>query len=173
MSKRKIVNWIVSLVLIGLAIYYFYPENALPADTVIDSIVIHKSKKEMLVYSNGELQKTYKISIGRNPIGHKEYQGDKKTPEGLYYINDRNPHSGFHKNLGVSYPNKADLEHAKQLGKPAGGDIKIHGLKNGLGFIGKFHRWFNWTFGCIAVTDREVDELYNAVKIGSPIEIKP
>lgn len=72
MAKRKIVNWIVSFVLIGLTIYYFYPENALPADTVIDSIVIHKSQKEMLVYSNGELQKTYKISIGRNPIGHKE-----------------------------------------------------------------------------------------------------
>ena len=162
----------IFLTLVGLLIYYFYPETKLPNGTQIDNIVVNKSKREMLVYSNGELQKTYKISLGGQPIGHKEFEGDKKTPEGIYSINDKNPNSGYHKNLGISYPNKGDLENAQQLGKPAGGDIKIHGLRNGIGFIGKFHRWFDWTVGCIAVTDKEIDELYKAIKIGTRIEIK-
>ena len=127
----------------------------------------------MLAYSKGHLIKTYRISLGRNPIGHKEYEGDKKTPEGHYYINDKNPNSGYHKNLGILYPNKEDIENAKRLGKPVGGDVKIHGLRNGIGFLGKFHRWYDWTMGCIALTNEEIDELYNAVAIGTQIEIKP
>jgi murein L,D-transpeptidase YafK len=173
MIKRKnIIRLTIFFLLAGLLIYYFYPESKLTDDIQIDNIVVYKSKREMLVYSNGELQKTYKISLGRQPIGHKEFEGDKKTPEGIYSINDKNSKSGYHKNLGVSYPDKKDLEKARQLGKPAGGDIKIHGIRNGIGFIGKFHRWFDWTLGCIAVTDREIDELYKAVKIGTRIEIK-
>lgn len=117
--------------------------------------------------------KTYTISLGGNPIGDKEYEGDKKTPEGIYYINDKNPNSGYHKNLGISYPNKKDIEQAKKLGKPVGGDIKIHGLKNRTGVIGKLHRWFDWTLGCIALTNNEMDELYYSVPIGTKIEILP
>jgi murein L,D-transpeptidase YafK len=172
MTKRKIIWFTILPTLTGLLIYYFYPETKLPNDIQIDNIVVNKSKREMLVYSNGQLQKTYKISLGRQPIGHKEFEGDKKTPEGIYSINDKNPKSSYHKNLGVSYPNKDDLVKARQLGKSAGGDIKIHGIRNGIGFIGKFHRWFDWTLGCIAVTDREIDELYKAVIIGTRIEIK-
>ena len=157
----------------GLLIYYFYPEDKLPSNAEIDNIVVHKSERKMLVYSNGELLKIYKISLGRQPVGAKEVEGDKKTPEGIYFINDKNPYSGYHKNLGVSYPDKNDIEHAKRLGKPAGGDIKIHGLRNRFGFIGKFHRWSDWTLGCVAVTNSEMDELYRAVKIGAKIEIKP
>lgn len=78
-----------------------------------------------------------------------------------------------YKNLGISYPNKQDIEVSKNLGKPPGGNIKIHGLTNGAGFIGKFQRWFDWTAGCIALTDQEVEELYNTVEIGTKIEIKP
>lgn len=127
----------------------------------------------MEAYSGNELLKTYDIALGKNPVGHKEYEGDTKTPEGTYTINARNPHSGYHKNLGVSYPNEADKAHAVKLGKSPGGDIKIHGLKNGRGYIGKFHRTKNWTNGCIAVTNDEVDELYAAVVTGAVIEILP
>ena len=74
--------------------------------------------------------------------------------------------------MGISYPNESDIENAKKIGKPAGGDIKIHGLKNKLGFIGKFHRWFDWTMGCIAVTNEEIDELFATVPIGTKIEIR-
>jgi murein L,D-transpeptidase YafK len=172
-KKKNIIRLTIFSLLAGLLIYYFYSESKLQDDTQIDNIVVYKSKREMLVYSNGELQKIYKISLGRQPIGHKEFEGDKKTPEGIYFINDKNPNSGYHKNLGVSYPDKNDLENARQLGKSAGRDIKIHGIRNGIGFIGKFHRWFDWTLGCIAVTDREIDELYKAVRIGTRIEINP
>ena len=173
MKKSKIILLAFPLVIIGLSFYYFYPEPKLSAEIDIDKLVVYKSKRQLLAFSDGQLIKTYKIALGRNPIGHKEYEGDKKTPEGLYTIDAKNPYSGYHKNLGVSYPNKKDIENAKRLGKPTGGDIKIHGLRNKTGYIGKLHRWTDWTLGCIALTDQEVDELYHSVKIGTPIEIKP
>jgi len=127
----------------------------------------------MYAYAKGELVKVYSIALGRNAVGDKEYEGDKRTPEGSYYIQDKNPNSGYHKNLGISYPDKNDLQQARAKGVHAGGDVKIHGLKNGRGLLGKFHRLRNWTAGCIAVTDEEMDELYDAVAIGTPIIIRP
>ncbi len=162
------------LILVALvAAYYYFPEPHLPKNAHIDSLVVFKSKHELLAYSNGKLLKTYTISIGKNPVGKKEYEDDKKTPEGTYCIKDKNPNSGYYKNLGISYPNRDDLENAKKLGKPTGGDVKIHGLKNGDWYTRKFHRWKDWTNGCIALTDEEVEELYNAVPVGTPIQINP
>lgn len=169
--KRGLLISIVTI--IGLLVYYFFPEPALPIDSKIDSLIIYKSKRQLLAYSKGKLIKTYNIALGRKPIGAKAFEGDKKTPEGVYYINDKNPKSGWHKNIGISYPNKDDIKRAKELGKSPGGQIKIHGLQNGRGFIGKFHRWSDWTLGCIAVTDKEMDELYRSVAIGCKVEIKP
>lgn len=173
MPKLKPTIFTTFLIFLSISIYYFYPEKKLPTNIQIDKLVVNKSKRELLAYSNGQLIKTHRISLGRNPIGHKEYEGDKKTPEGIYYINDKNPNSGYHKNLGISYPNKKDIENAKRLGKSPGGDVKIHGLRNGSGFISRFQRWGDWTMGCIALTNSEMDELYEAVAIGTPIEIKP
>ncbi|MNE21412.1 L,D-transpeptidase catalytic domain [compost metagenome] len=135
--------------------------------------MVLKSKRKLLAYENGVLIKTYTISLGINPIGAKEFEGDMKTPEGIYTINDKNPNSGYYKNLGVSYPNDHDIKHAATLGKPTGGDIKIHGLRNGMGFLNKFQRFFDWTYGCMALTNKEVEELYQHVPIGTVIEIKP
>jgi murein L,D-transpeptidase YafK len=170
--KKWTLRVLLTLIIIGL-IYYFLPEAKLPANIKIDRLIVMKSQRTMEAYSNGELVKTYRISIGQNSIGDKEHEGDKKTPEGEYTINDKNPNSDFHKNLGISYPNAVDKEEAKQKGVNPGGDIKIHGLRNGVGFIGKFHRLLNWTAGCLAVTDHEMDELYNAVDLGTPIIINP
>ena len=100
-------------------------------------------------------------------MGAKKYEYDQKTPEGIYYINDKNPNSGWHKNLGISYPNQEDIKRARELGKTGGGNIKIHGLQNKRNYIGKFHRWNDWTLGCIAVTNQEMDEFYRFVKIGT------
>jgi murein L,D-transpeptidase YafK len=170
--KKKM--WIVVLLtFLGSVLYYFYPEKPLPEGSVIDKLVVYKSKRQLLAYSKGALLKTYSIALGRQPIGDKQFEGDKKTPEGLYFINGKNPNSGYYKNLGISYPNASDMKEAKKLGKPVGGDIKIHGLRNRGGLLGKCHRWFDWTLGCIAVTNEEMDELYNAVPIGTPIEIYP
>lgn len=153
--------------------YYLWPEDELPPNTTITKLVVYKSKRQLQAYSNHKLIKTYPIALGRQPIGHKQVEGDCKTPEGNYFISAKNPNSGYHKNLGVSYPNATDIKRAQQLGKPVGGEIKIHGLRNKTGGIGKFHRWFDWTLGCMAVTNKEMDELYNAVNIGTPIEIHP
>lgn len=104
-------------------------EAPLPEDTVIDRLVVHKSKRTMSAYYQGTLLKTYPISLGKQPVGHKQFEGDGKTPEGKYRINERNPNSGYHKNLGVSYPSEADKAYAAAQGKSPGGLIKIHGMK--------------------------------------------
>ncbi len=170
---KKWIFRILILVIALLVIYYFKPDKKLPSNAKIDKLVVKKSERIMQAYSKGEVIKVYSISLGRNPLGDKKFEGDKRTPEGSYTINDKNPNSGFHKNLGVSYPNKDDINEANKLGLKTGGEIKIHGLRNGLGFIGKFHRLFDWTAGCIALTDNEVDELYDHVIIGTPIIINP
>lgn len=149
--------------------YYLWPERKLPNGVTADKLVVDKSERRLHLWANNELVKTYKISLGGNPEGHKVQQGDSRTPEGLYYINDKNPNSRFHLNLGISYPNAQD----KQNSPDPGGDIKIHGLKNGDGWIGKFQRFLDWTDGCIAVTNSEIEELYNSVPIGTPIQINP
>jgi murein L,D-transpeptidase YafK len=173
MKLATIIGVILIATGASIVMYNLWPEKKLTTNTKINKLIVFKSKRELLAYTNGQLVKTYSISLGRNPSGDKEFEGDKKTPEGLYYINNKNQNSGYHKNLGISYPNKDDIKQAKLIGKPAGGDIKIHGLRNGVGFIGKLHRWFDWTLGCIALTNNEVDELYQAVEIGTPIEIYP
>lgn len=155
----------------SLLAYYFWPSKKLPKDARIDVIEVWKSKRKMAVFESGKLLKTYRIALGKNPVGHKEFEGDNRTPEGSYVIDARNPNSRFYKNLGISYPNESDLRHAESLGKPCGGDIKIHGLRNGRGYRGKFHRLKNWTAGCIAVTNSEMEELYLAVVDGAVIEI--
>lgn len=168
---KKTIIYIILLIIFGLVGFYFWPEKSLDTSKQIDKIQVIKHERKLVVISNGEELKTYKISLGKEPIGKKEFEGDKKTPEGIYYINDKNPNSGYHLNLGISYPNTEDRKHAEKINKRPGGLIKIHGLKNGFGFIGKFHRLFDWTLGCIALTNKEIEELYENVPIGTEIEI--
>ncbi len=169
----KIIITSIFLVLFIFAILFFYNQsNSLAPNTKIDKILVEKSRREMHVFFQGKLLKTYKVALGFNPIGHKQFEGDGKTPEGLYYINDKNPNSAYYKNLGVSYPNDKDRAFADSLGKSPGGLIKIHGIKNGVGSLGEIIQLRDWTAGCIAVTNDEMEELYNAVPIGTPIEIR-
>ena len=137
-----------------------------------DKIVVEKSKRLMHVYNKSKLLKTYRISLGRNPVGAKKMEGDKRTPEGLYFIDGKNPNSNYHKNLGISYPNANDIQQAKKAGVKPGGQIKIHGLSKRDSKLGKLHLLTDWTAGCIAVTNDEIDELYNALAVGTPIEIR-
>lgn len=162
----------IVILLVITGIYYFYPIQKIPSNVTIDKLVAVKSQHKLYAYSKGKLIVTYTIAIGKNPIGAKEYEGDLKTPEGNYTIFDKNPNSAYHKNLGISYPNADDIKRAKELNKPKGGDIKIHGLQNGKGYIGKLHRIKDWTNGCVALTDEEIDEIYNHIPIGTPIEIR-
>ncbi|MGQ3089235.1 L,D-transpeptidase family protein, partial [Flavobacterium sp.] len=118
--------WIFFALFTGMATYYILPGKKLPPWKIINRLVVYKSKRKMEAWCGDELLKTYTISLGKDPIGHKQFKGDCKTPEGIYYIDGRNPNSAFYKNLGVSYPNAADSAHAEKLGKSPGGDIKIH-----------------------------------------------
>lgn len=170
--KFKLIFAGAALLLFTATAYNLWPEQPLPEDHQVDRIVVEKSQRQMHVYSGDRLLKTYQIALGFSPEGDKQMEGDGRTPEGTYTINDRNPNSGYHLNLGISYPSEEDMREAEALGKNPGGDIKIHGLRNGLGYIGKLHRHMDWTAGCIAVTNTEMDELYERVPIGTEIEIR-
>jgi murein L,D-transpeptidase YafK len=172
-KNKRLLLWAIVVAGPGfLAVYYFWPVAIIPEGIAIDYIVVHKSRHRLQAFSNGRLIVTYTVAIGKHPGGAKAYEGDQKTPEGRYTISGRNPNSTYHKNLGISYPNDTDRARARRIGKPAGGDIKIHGLKNGHGYIGRFHRWRDWTNGCIALSNAEMDELYKHVQTGAVIEIK-
>jgi len=139
----------------------------------VDRIRIEKSTRRLMLISQGEVLKSYKIALGGNPIGPKERQGDNKTPEGTYVIDARNRESRFHLSLHISYPNERDKKRAKELGVSPGGDIMIHGIKNGFSRVGDAHTGVDWTKGCIAVTDQEIDEIDKLAPNGTIVEIRP
>ena len=150
-----------------------WPGHSLAPGAQADRVVVLKSERRLELYANGKLLKRYGVSLGRNPAGPKEREGDNRTPEGLYAIEYHNPSSSFHRALKVSYPSAADRLAAKKRGEPPGGDIMVHGIRNGLGLIGRFQRCRDWTAGCIALTNPEIEEIYRAVPDGAPIEIRP
>jgi murein L,D-transpeptidase YafK len=145
---------------------------ALRAEAV-DKVLIEKQARRLTLLSKGAVVKTYQIALGGNPVGPKERQGDNKTPEGTYIIDSRNGNSAFHLSLHISYPNAKDRKRARELGVSPGGDIMIHGLKNGFAQAGVAHAERDWTEGCIAVTNQEMEEIYKFVPNGTVVEITP
>ncbi|ANA39148.1 peptidase [Geobacter anodireducens] len=139
----------------------------------VDRILIEKKDRRLSLLSMGEVIRTYKIALGGNPVGPKERQGDNKTPEGSYVIEGRNKGSRYHLSLRISYPNEKDKKRARELGVSPGGDIMIHGIKNGLSQVGAAHAEVDWTQGCIAVTDEEIEEIAEAAPNGTVVEIRP
>lgn len=139
----------------------------------VDRIVVLKSKRSMTLYKGQTVVRQYEVSLGPEPVGAKTRQGDHRTPEGTYTISGRNPRSQYYRSLRISYPNRKDRERARRLGVSPGGDIMIHGLPNGKGFLGKAHLQWDWTDGCIAVTNEEMDEIWRMVANGTMIVIEP
>ena len=139
----------------------------------MDRVVVLKKEHVLQLLSQGKVVKTYKVALGGDPVGPKTRQGDHKTPEGTYVLDFRNAHSQFYKSIHISYPNERERAAARRKGVSPGGDVFVHGLPNGYGSIGAAHRLKDWTDGCIAVTDKEIDEIWNAVTDGTPIEIQP
>lgn len=146
------------------------PRMAAPADQA-DEVLIVKSTRELHLLRDGRSIRHYSISLGASPQGHKARQGDQRTPEGRYEIDWRNPNSVAHLSLHISYPNEQDIAAAKSGNVDPGGNIMIHGLLNGWGFLGKLHLAWDWTQGCIAVTDAEMREIWARVPNGTPITI--
>lgn len=138
-----------------------------------DHILVVKSTRTMSLLQGERVLKTYKVALGTVPVGAKQKHGDHKTPEGDYVISAKNPHSQFHLSLRISYPNAADRERARKLGVSTGGDIMIHGLMPEYAYVGARHRDTDWTDGCIAVTNAEIEEIWDLVPVGTRVEIRP
>ena len=136
-------------------------------------VLVEKAERRLSLYRDGEVIKTYDVALGSDPVGTKERQGDSRTPEGRYIIDLKNDASRFHLSLRISYPDAADRARAAASGVSPGGDIFVHGLPNGYDWLGAAHRARDWTDGCIAVTDAEIEEIWSLVAIGTPIEIRP
>jgi len=145
------------------------PENLGKADKVI----VKKSQSKLFLMSNGKVIKEYDVAFGSEPKGHKQKEGDERTPEGYYLLDYKKTDSSFYKAIHISYPNREDKLNAEKLGINPGGLIMIHGQKNRFGMFSFLTQKFNWTNGCIAVTNSEMDEIWNAVAIKTPIEIRP
>jgi len=174
MTRTAIV--LLAVVLALVCVTYLYAHHLwdpLPRGTKIDRIVIEKSARKLSLFVDDKSLKSYRVALGRNPIGAKQEEGDNKTPEGVYRIDGRNPQSNFHLALHVSYPSDEDKVHAAERGVSAGFDIMIHGIQNGRGWIGAFHRLSDWTAGCVALTDEEIEELWRVTPDGTIVEIQP
>ncbi len=141
--------------------------------TKADQVIVVKNQRTLILLSHEKVLRTYKVALGRTPVGAKEREGDHKTPEGRYILDRRNAASRFYKSIHISYPNEQDKQGAARHGVSAGGDIMIHGLPNGFGWLGAAHRTLDWTDGCVAVTNAEMDEIWELVPDGTPIEIRP
>lgn len=139
----------------------------------ITRVLVLKKEHKLELFEGANLIKTYSVALGRGGPGPKQRQGDHKTPEGTYEIDYRNTNSHFYRALHLSYPNQSDRERARKLGADPGGDVEIHGIRNGLEWVGSFHRLVDWTDGCIALTDPEIAEIWSLVPDGTPVEIRP
>lgn len=139
----------------------------------ITHVLVKKSERRMQIMDGDQVVKTYSIALGGSPEGHKQKEGDERTPEGNYVLDWRNPGSGYHRSIHVSYPNEADKARAVSAGEDPGGMIMIHGQRNYFGWFSPLTQWFDWTNGCIAVSNAEMDEIWDLVKNGTPIEIRP
>ena len=150
------------------------PVSAIAYDTpAIDEVLVLKAERELHLMSEGESVRDYRVSLGRNPEGHKLYEGDYRTPEGRYKLDWRNADSDFHKSIHISYPNEDDLYLAESWGLNPGGSIMIHGLPNDADEWAFAYEGLDWTDGCIAVNNQAMDEIWNLVPQGTPIEIRP
>lgn len=146
-------------------------DSPLPMSAMADKVVVLKRERKLLLIKGNEVLKTYAVSLGGNPVGLKIREGDRRTPEGNYVLDWHNAYSQYHKSIHISYPNAKDVARARRLGVRTGGDLFIHGLPND--FEGPDQQLGDWTNGCIAVTNAEIDEIWRVVADGTPIEIKP
>lgn len=158
----------------GLTAFGFLPATAFARELDLYSgppvtrVVLYKGKRRLYLLNGSKVLKKYKVGLGGVPVGHKQFEGDGKTPEGSYIIDRRNPRSKYHLSIGISYPNSRDIAYARAHGRSPGGEIFIHGRAGA-------HRGFgrDWTAGCIAVKDKHIEEIYAMVRTGTQIDIHP
>jgi|SRR5580692_889824 murein L,D-transpeptidase YafK len=168
-----VARLLVLLLLAVLSLQSGHDANAPTSPPKPDHILVIKSTRTLSLLNGTQILKSYKVALGSQPIGAKDRQGDHKTPQGTYFVDSKLDHSQFHHALHLSYPSPADRERAKKLGLSPGGDVEIHGLPEKYAWLGSQHRLTDWTDGCIALTNAEIDEIFLQISVGTPVEIRP
>jgi murein L,D-transpeptidase YafK len=163
-SKLQIIVSAFALLLFAGAVY---------GGQLADRVVVEKSESRLYLMREGQAFASFHVVFGANPEGHKRQQGDERTPEGQYLLNYKNANSLYYKSIHISYPNEFDRQEARKQGVDPGGDIMIHGQKNGYERLSFLAQRFNWTNGCIALNNKDMDSVWEAVQPGTPIEIRP
>lgn len=163
------ILWIAELMKKLALLFALFPAFTFAA---VDLVKVDKSVNKMYLYDSHQLVRQYHVAFGGEPKGHKQQEGDQRTPEGRYTLDYKKEDSAYYRAMHVSYPNAADTEHAGQMGVAPGGFIMVHGQRNGLGWLSWLTQQFNWTNGCIALTNAEMDEFMNLVPVGTAIEIE-
>lgn len=143
------------------------------AQPSVDFVRVVKSERKLILFSEGQVVREFRIALGGNPTGHKQQEGDQRTPEGSYVLDYKKSDSAFYKAIHISYPNEHDVAAAKQRGVKPGGQIMIHGQKNGIGWLAALSQFVDWTRGCIALKNEEMDVLWSLIAEGTKIEILP
>ncbi len=166
------LNLRVSLLFIFCSLIFTHEVSYASTDNKIDRIHVDKSKRRMYLIKHGAVIHEFRIALGARPKGHKLWEGDQRTPEGLYLLDIVIEHSAFYRSIHINYPNSADIEWANYKGIDPGGNIKIHGIKNGDQRKPEYIQSFDWTNGCIAITNDEMDKLLSVVTPGTPILIE-
>lgn len=170
---KKVLPLLLGFISLLLVAIFLPEQKSIRVLPEIDYVLVEKRNRILSVYHQGRIIEKYSIALGFSPIGHKEREGDGKTPEGKYYIAHKNPKSNYHLSLKISYPSETDKLFSRRKGYNPGRDIMIHGLRKGFGWIGHYHKLKDWTRGCIAVANDEMEEIYYATKVGTIIEIIP
>ena len=171
-NQRLLFCGLAALLLLG-GVVYFATHRAHRMTEQADKILIEKAARRLTLLRGGVVLKTYRVALGPQPVGPKQQEGDGRTPEGRYLVDWRNPNSKFHLSLHINYPDADDQAQAVTRGVAPGGDIMIHGLPNASVSVGALHYLKDWTLGCIAVSNQEIEEIWHAVPDGTPVEIVP
>jgi murein L,D-transpeptidase YafK len=169
----KVLLLAPALLLIAALAWANWPSPPVDVGAKADRIVVRKAARRLDLLSGDKVLKSYRVSLGRDPLGHKQQEGDGRTPEGAYTIDYRNAASSCHRALHISYPSKNDRGTAALAGRSPGGMIMVHGLRNGLGWVGRLHLMYDWTDGCVAVTNSEIEEIWSMVPDGTQIDLVP
>ncbi|GAK82626.1 uncharacterized protein conserved in bacteria [Vibrio ponticus] len=172
----KLLLSILMLIFSSSAFAKHYPftfDKVTEDEITVNKVTVDKSKRRLYLLDNDKVVREFRIALGKRPLGHKRYEGDQRTPEGVYKLEYVMEDSQFYRSIHISYPNEQDLAKASRLNLNPGGNIKIHGQKNGESRPSKFVQSFDWTDGCIALSNEEMDEFLSLVKVGTPIEIRP
>jgi murein L,D-transpeptidase YafK len=172
-TRQRVLAALVLIFIAGSLWYVLKPSPRRRSNMKADKVLVEKGERRLTLWRQGQALKAYRVALGPNAAGHKQEEGDGRTPEGRYRVDWRNPQSKFHLSLHVSYPNDSDKTRAAQRGVSPGGEIMIHGLPNGAGGLGALHYRRDWTAGCIAVNNEEIEEIWDAVDDGTEIEILP